>query len=230
MKIIVSPSKTMKIRKIDFNSNNVALFNDVTNILLEELKSFDKEYISKKMKIKDKLLDDVYNDILNYEKNEEGNALLSFTGTVFKQLKIKEYSDDNFKYADDNVRILSAFYGVVSAMQYVKKYRLDMNMSIFSKSLYKIWSDVINDYFKDDIILNLASNEYSKMIKKKMVNVDFLVNEKRIAYHSKVARGEILNFLIKNKISDINFIKEEIFNGYRYSKELSGEDNLIFVR
>ncbi len=202
----------------------------VTDMLLQELQSFDREYIAKKMTLKGELLEKTMQDIKDYDSNPFGNALLSFTGTVFHELDIKSYREEHFNYAHENIRILSAFYGSLCAMENIKSYRLDMNMNIFSKSLYKIWGDLLNEYYEDETILNLASNEYAKTMKCKMIDVDFLVNTKRVAYHSKVARGQMLDFIIKNMIVDIKPLKSVSFNGYKYSKELSSERKLVYTK
>ncbi len=237
MKIIISPSKTMHVRLSNHkysSSNKDILFrkkvDSVTNYLIKYLKSFDKEYIANKMKLKGKLLDTTINDINNYQDNPLGTALLTYSGTVFNELDIDSYRKEHFIYANDNVRILSALYGSLSAMDTIKNYRLDMTMNLFDKSLYNIWDELINEYYTDELILNLASNEYSKMIKKEMIDVDFLVGGKRVAYHSKVARGKMLDFIIKNKIQDISLIKKEEFHGYKYNKKISTAQRLVYTK
>ncbi len=237
MKIIVSPSKTMAIK----SSSGVYALDDksrafraqaqsITEYLINELSRFDVSFLARKMKLKGSLLEKTVNNISTFKTTTSGNALLSFTGTVFNELDRDHYDDIHFQYAHEHVRILSALYGSLCAMESVKAYRLDMNMNMFDKSLYTIWSDVVNNYYKDEIILNLASNEYAKMIKAKMIDVDFLMDGKRVAYHSKVARGQMLDFIIKNTITNIDSLKDHSFNGYHYNNELSQEGKLVYTK
>ncbi len=237
MKIIVSPSKTMdlKLYNSKFKSTKKdedfrAKASKITDFLIDNLRSFDREYIAKKMKLKDDLLDKTVKNIADFDKNSYGTALFSYTGTVFNQLTIDTYDEDSLSYANDNVRILSALFGSLKAMERVKEYRLDMNMNMFDKSLYDIWKELLNEYYSDEIIFNLASSEYSKMIKQEMIDVDFLMSGKRVAYHSKVARGCMLEFMIKNKVQDINLLKKESFNGYVYNEDLSNERKLVYTK
>ena len=99
-------------------------------------------------------------------------------------------------------------------------------------NLYKHWD--IDDYFKEELIINLASTEFSKMITKKMINIHFLQfkNNKYInqATYSKMARGKLLNYLIMNKIDEIETIKLFDFDGYLFDPRLSDESNLTFTR
>ncbi len=237
MKIIVSPSKTMDLKLYNNKFKSAKKDKDlrvkaskITDYLIDNLKSFDREYIAKKMNLKGDLLDKTVKNIADFDKNPYGTALFSYTGTVFNQLRIDTYDEDSLRYANDNVRILSALFGSLSAMESVKEYRLDMNMNMFDNSLYSIWKEIINEYYDDEIVINLASSEYSKMIKKEMIDVDFLVSGKRVAYHSKVARGCMLNFMIKNKVQDINLLKKESFNGYVYNEGLSSDRKLVYTK
>ena len=142
----------------------------------------------------------------------------------------------------NNLLILSALYGVSLAFDLLKKYRLDMTMSIIDKGLYNFWKKDINDYIsnilsKDEVLLNLASGEFSKLIDNKkisMINIDFKEEKdgayKSVSTYSKKARGQFLNYLIKNQIANLEDIKKIKLDGYSLNKDLSDEKNLIFTR
>ncbi len=103
-------------------------------------------------------------------------------------------------------------------------------------SLYKFWSEYVNSFFSEnETIINLASSEYSKLIDKKRVdfiNIDFYENKelKQISANSKKARGEMLNLLIKNQIENIEVIKTLKLKEYSYNRELSSNNNLVFIK
>jgi len=103
------------------------------------------------------------------------------------------------------------------------------------QNLYKFWKDDINDFFKDDeFILNLASKEFSKIIKNPMITIDFKEKKgdlyKSVSTYSKKGRGLMLNYIIKNKITSIDQIKKFDLNGYYLNNKLSDKFNLIFTR
>ena len=245
MKIIFSPSKEMREenifenKKIEFTESK---FKDKTNILIGILKEKSLSEIENIMKLKGELLNKTYKDIQDYDKLKSIPAISMYYGVSFKELNLEDYSEKSLEYLKNNLLILSALYGVLLAFDLVKKYRLDMTMSIIDKGLYNFWKKDINDYIsnilnKDEILLNLASGEFSKMIDSKrifIINVDFKEEKdgayKSVSTYSKKARGQFLNYLIKNQIANLEDIKKIKLDGYSLNKDLSDEKNLIFTR
>ena len=245
MKIIFSPSKEMREenilqnRGIEFTESK---FKDKTNILINILKEKSISEIENIMKLKGELLNNTYKDIQDYNKLKYIPAISIYYGVSFKELKLEDYSEKSLKYLQNNLLILSAFYGVSLPFDLIKKYRLDMTMSIIDKGLYNFWKKDINEYISNildsnEILLNLASSEFSKLIDNKkipMINVDFKEEKdgtyKSISTYSKKARGQFLNYLIKNQVSNIENIKKIELNGYSLNEELSDKKNFIFTR
>lgn len=246
MKIIFSPSKEMKVGELSslfsfspkFKNESVEILNILTNL--------DKNQIEKIMKIKGELLEETYNNIVNFDLNSEIKAINLYNGIAFKKLEIKNYSSKELEYLNNSLIILSAMYGVLNPFDNIKKYRLDMTMKISENSLYSFWSEKVTTYINellsqdsDKILLNLASNEYSKLINKKslnfkMITVDFkeFKNGKysSVSSFSKQGRGMMLNYLVKNQITNIEDIKKFNEEGYSINSELSNENTIIFSR
>ena len=245
MKIIFSPSKEMREenifenKKIEFTESK---FKDKTNILIGILKEKSLSEIENIMKLKGKLLNKTYKDIQDYDKLKFIPAISMYYGVSFKELNLEDYSEKSLEYLKNNLLILSALYGILLAFDLVKKYRLDMTMSIIDKGLYNFWKKDINDYIsnilsKDEVLLNLASGEFSKLIDNKkisMINIDFKEEKdgayKSVSTYSKKARGQFLNYLIKNQIANLEDIKKIKLDGYSLNNALSDEKNLIFTR
>ena len=245
MKIIFSPSKEMreenifKNKKIEFTESK---FKDKTNILIDILKEKSISEIENIMKLKGELLNKTYKDIQDYDKLKSIPAISMYYGVSFKELNLEDYSEKSLKYLKNNLLILSALYGILLAFDLVKKYRLDMTMSIIDKGLYNFWKKDINDYIsnilvKDEILLNLASGEFLKMIDSKkisIINIDFKEEKdgayKSVSTYSKKARGQFLNYLVKNQIDNLEDIKKIKLDGYSLNNTLSDEKNFIFTR
>ena len=245
MKIIFSPSKEMreenifKNKKIEFTESK---FKDKTNILIDILKEKLISEIENIMKLKGELLNKTYKNIQDYDKLKSIPAISMYYGVSFKELNLEDYSEKSLKYLKNNLLILSALYGVSLAFDLLKKYRLDMTMSIIDKGLYNFWKKDINDYIsnilsKDEVLLNLASSEFSKMIDSKkisIINVDFKEEKdgayKSVSTYSKKARGQFLNYLVKNQIDNLEDIKKIKLDGYSLNNTLSDEKNFIFTR
>ena len=244
MKIIFSPSKEMREenifenKKIEFTESK---FKAKTNILINTLKQKSIDEIKNIMKLKGELLNKTYKGIQDYDKLKSIPTISMYYGVSFKELELEDYSEKSLKYLKNNLLILSALYGISLPFDLLKKYRLDMTMSIIDKGLYSFWKKDITDYIsnilnKDEILLNLASGEFSKVIDNKipMINIDFREEKdgvyKSVSTYSKKARGKFLNYLIKNQINNLEDIKEVELDKYSLNKDLSDEKNFVFTR
>jgi cytoplasmic iron level regulating protein YaaA (DUF328/UPF0246 family) len=171
-------------------------------------------------------------------KNNSKQALLMFKGDVYKDIDVENYNKENFKFAQKTVRILSGLYGVLKPLDLIQPYRLEMHLKV------KYWKDKVTKYFldelrTDEVIVNLASEEYFsaldiKEIKNRVVKVSFKERKddqyKIVAIYAKRARGTMTNYIIKNKIENINDLKKFNLNNYSYNEQLSSENEFIFVR
>lgn len=246
MKAIFSPSKEMKVGELNSPFSFSPKFKDESVEILNILKNLDKNQIKKIMKIKGELLEETYNNIVNFDLNSEIKAINLYNGIAFKKLEIENYSSKELEYLNNSLIILSAMYGALNPFDNIKKYRLDMTMKISENSLYSFWSEKVTTYINellsqdsDKILLNLASNEYSKLINKKslnfkMITVDFkeFKNGKysSVSSFSKQGRGMMLNYLVKNQITNIEDIKKFNEEKYSFNSELSNENTIIFSR
>lgn len=245
MKIIVSPTKTQKIRR------NIKIYSTkpIFNVESEHLAAFLADKTEKEIieifNASDKISSETCLEYQNFKlSNNYGNAIETFTGTVFKELKINEYNRNNLDFLQSHVRIMSGLYGILKPFDSIKKYRLDFENKIFTKdsiykNLYIFWSEKINKYFsQDDKILNLASVEYSKILKsfyeKKMINIYFLSKKnqklKSISMNIKKQKGKILDYIIKNNIEDFIQLKKYQSDGYIYNLKKSDNRNYYFIR
>ena len=66
--------------------------------------------------------------------------------------------------------------------------------------------------------------------------LDIVFKEKKndtykvIAIYAKRARGLMINYIIKNRLSNIEVLKEFSDEGYQYNHELSGDLTWVYVR
>lgn len=245
MKFIISPSKEMStnIKLKDKSLYKKAIYLKQANYINDILKNCEHEELSKIFKIKSNLLNKVVEYINSFNK-EEYPAILSYDGKVFKELDRKNYNLEDFIYLNEKVFILSAMYGINTSFDLISKYRLDMTTNPFKAekiNLYDFWFFKINEYLErnvlNDMIINLASKEFSKLIdrkKFKVVDIEFydvVDNQlKNIATYSKKARGNFLNFCVKNKIDNLENLKMYNEYSYKFSEKLSNDNKLVFIR
>ncbi|WP_270568053.1 peroxide stress protein YaaA [Clostridium beijerinckii] len=254
MMIIISPAKTL-----DFSKFNETLpmtkpyFLNEARELVEELKKYDNLSLEKLMKISPKLAKLNTQRFQNWSESLESarQCLIAFKGEVFKGLDVGSYTMEDYFYANDNLRILSGLYGVLKPFDGINLYRLEMatNLGIGAlTNLYDYWGNKLIDNILKDIkrrenktIVNLASYEYFKAIEdiKTIGEIRVITpifkeyrdgEYKIITIMAKRARGLMTSFIIRNKIEDLEDLKEFNHDGYEFNEEFSNEAELVFTR
>ncbi len=232
MKIVISPTKTMDEGISQYLDNKDLLYLSKHKKLITLLKKLTKKEIKRIMKVDKDILNNTYHNIKDYNNLPSSHAFVSFNGLVFKGLEKDSYKETEYRYIQNNLRILDALHGVLEPGTLIKPYRLDMKMNI-GVNLYNYWD--VKPYFKDEIIINLASSEFSKMLEGcNLINISFL-QEKDGKYinqatYSKQARGKFLNYLIINKIENIKLMKKYSIDNYIFNDKLSNDTNIVFTR
>lgn len=215
------------------------MFPEKTRILLEKIRKLSMNEMGNLNRTNDKLTEKAYFDFQDFDFDDLPNpALFSFDGLVFKQFTMDDF--DDIDYLNDHVYILDAFYGLLKPMTGISDYRLYFDNTMYD--LYEFWGDdLYKKLFEDDnLVLNLASKEYTKTLKPflkesdKFLTVDFKeVRDgklKSVVSYMKQARGAMLKEIITRKIEDIDEVKKLKINGYIYDPYNSTPDTLTFVR
>ncbi|NCN03943.1 MAG: YaaA family protein [Candidatus Pacebacteria bacterium] len=215
------------------------------------LRKLSVNQLKKVLSVNDSLAHLNFDRLKQWNKNHSSvnskQALLIYDGAVFRQINKDRLSLKQQTYAQNHVRILSGFYGLLKPYDLIQPYRLEMNNKLGinkDKSLVKFWRKDITSSLNSDIIknniravINLASKEYSQVIDQSKLSVPFITidfKEKRdnklkiIAIYAKQARGAIINYAIENKITDIEVLKKATINGYKFKEQES--NGLIFIR
>lgn len=174
-------------------------------------------------------------------------AALAYRGEVYTGLCADQWNDNTFDYAQKHLRIISGLYGYLRPKDLIQPYRLEMASKIQlgkSTNLYQFWKDKITktigqEIRNSEIIYNLTSDEYSKAInhssiKAKFITFEFFENRNGVntfvSFSAKRARGLMANFIITNRIEDINFLKNFNDEGYQWVESASSTSNFVFVK
>lgn len=241
MKIILSPSKNQNRGYELYDIEKLDSFRTETHRLFECLKGMSKEELGLKLKIKGDLLEETYKRYQDYNPNALPmiHAIEGYTGVVYEGLELKSYKKKENNYLHEHIRILSAMYGVLEPRMMMANYRLDMTIKLPDISLTQLWKPVIEEYFKDtDIIIDLASLEFSRLLKKyedRMLHIEFYERQaddslKVISYNAKKARGLMANTMIRENIKDLKKLKTIEVMSYRYCKELSDARHYKYIK
>lgn len=243
MKIIFSPTKSQNT-KPPKNITQAPTMNAKTKLLLKILESYSLADIKQCYKISDTLSKKTYSQYQSFAKQPIYSPIDLFTGTTFKQLEIGKYKETQIRYMNDHLVILSALYGCLEPDMVVYPYRLDMNNNIVKGqtddiNMYTFWEPAMYEYFKnEDIIINLASREYSDMIPDNlddhMVHIYFITSTSGIgktsAMDAKKQRGKLLNHMITHQVSDHQELQTYESDGYVYDVKKSDTQNIYFIK
>jgi cytoplasmic iron level regulating protein YaaA (DUF328/UPF0246 family) len=246
MKVIISPSKTMvECVKCD---RTLSLPTNVkeTKEIMNRLKGLSEEDIRQLMKINDRLAKLNKNRYESLKFDTSGNpAILSYDGLQYKNMQINKFTEDEITFLDNHIRIISGLYGVLRPLNSIYPYRLEMQSKLRigdATCLYDFWNSIIYKTLEKetDTIVNLASNEYSKIIKpfihKDMNFITCVFKVKKAdklkveSTASKIARGQMIYYIIKNKIVRAKDIKVFNQDGYSFMEELSTKEEYVFVK
>lgn len=253
MKFISSPAKLMNIENsTEFLKNTTPKFIKDSEFIQSYLKEKSPKFLSELMEISPKLADE------NWERNQKWKAkptsknsapaMFAFTGEVYRGLDAKTLDDKAVNYLEKNFRILSGLYGLLRPSDKVMLYRLEMGRPFqfdSYKNLYEFWTEKVTEQLnselqKGELLINLASNEYGKVVdrkklKAKVIDFDFKqIQEdgslKTIVVYTKHARGLILRFCAENNVQTLDELKAFNLENYRLDEKLSTENNLVFTR
>jgi cytoplasmic iron level regulating protein YaaA (DUF328/UPF0246 family) len=252
MLLVLSPSKSLELSKpIDCSIASQPLFDTDKKPVVDMLKKMKSQKITETFSLSEKLA------TLNFERYQAlgsrenvknaRQAIFTFDGEVYLGFDAYSLDKKKFTYTQDNVRILSGLYGVLKPFDLMEPYRLEMGSKVSigkNKNLYVFWSDKVTQSINDDLkssthLLNLASQEYFKVINTKalvkpVLNFDFLELDKgalkNISFFSKKARGLMARFVVENKVSKISDVKDFDYERYSLNAKLSSEEKLVFTR
>ncbi len=256
MKILISPAKSIDTsRNFSVPFTTEAVFLDEAEKLVQKLKKLNDKKLGTLMHISPDLAQ------LNYQRYQEWQKPLektdqiipagfAFTGEVYKGLEIETLNEKELLYAQENLRILSGLYGVLKPLDLLYPYRLEMGttwaITPKTKNLYAFWGSklatFLNNEMKEaneDVLINLASNEYFKAIDRKVLKVKVITpvfkefkngSYKIVMMYAKHARGAMARYILQNQLSNPEELKLYTVDGYQFDVNQSTADEWVFTR
>jgi len=253
MKILLSPAKTLEMeRELPTKISSQPLFLDDIQTVQQVMKNVSAQKLGTLMHISENLAR------LNYERFQEfkqdfnhqnaRQAIYAFAGDVYTGLDAYTLNDRHLDYLQNNVRILSGLYGYLRPLDLMQPYRPEMGTGVAignDKNLYQFWKEKVTarlnkELVQDELVVNLASTEYFKVVDTKKLNAtlispvfkDFKNDKlKVISFFAKKARGTMARYLVENKANALEDILRFKESGYAYSTEHTLKDSEpVFIR
>lgn len=253
MLMVISPAKTLDYESpLATETFTQPDFLDDACELVDQLKELEPHHISNLMSVSDKLgqlnAERFRNWHTPFTPENARQAILAFKGDVYTGLDAESFSEQDFSFAQKHLRMLSGLYGLLKPLDLMQPYRLEMGTKFKNKrgkDLYAFWGDRLTQETNrllaqdDGVLINLASNEYFKSLKKKELEGRLITPQfkdwkngqyKIISFYAKKARGLMCRYAIQNRITDANNLKNFDLDGYYFSEEQSDENNWVFLR
>lgn len=253
MLTVISPAKTLDFESAPCTQHHSQpKFLSQSQQLIDELKELSAPAIASLMKLSDKLAG------LNmarfqtwkqpFDLANSKQAVLAFKGDVYTGLDAETIDEEGFAFAQQHLRILSGLYGVLKPLDLIQPYRLEMGTQFANakgKNLYQFWGGQLREEIEsetaqsDAVLVNLASNEYFKVLEAKKLNTRIITpvfkdwkngQYKMISFYAKKARGLMSRYIIDHRINDPEQLKQFDSEGYRFSAEMSEGDTWVFIR
>ena len=253
MKIVISPAKSINLeKKIPTEKSSLPFFLDDAVVINSNLKKKSPLDLSSLMNISSKLSD------LNWRRNQEFKipfnknnarpAIYAFDGDVYSGIDSYSLNQKKIDIIQERLFIISGLYGLLKPLDLIQPYRLEMGTKFeFNsyKNLYEFWTEkitekIVSECKPDELLINLASNEYFSAInlgkiKSEIITPKFLDFKngklKMISFYAKKARGLMVRFLIDNNITKLEGILKFNSEGYSYSEsETNNLNQPVFVR
>jgi len=251
MFILLSPAKTL----IDPPAatglpQTLPAFLEDTHALVDTARELSTSQLKDLMGISDKLA------TLNHDRFQafssrfgEDNArqaALSFNGHVYQGLDAATLTAEDLAFAQDHVGILSGLYGLLRPMDLMQAYRLEMGTALPTargRDLYGFWGDriaaEINRRADGRPIVNLASNEYFKAAKTSALATPVITpifrdvkdgKARTLAFFAKKARGAMTRWVVQNRVTDVERLRDCEVDGYRFDADASTDAKWTFSR
>ena len=254
MLAMLSPAKTLDYKSpVPDLPLTLPGFLPQTKVLVDILREFSPQKIASLMGISDKLA------ALNMARYAEWSphftdqnsraAILAFMGDVYEGMQAATFTADDYAWAQQHLRILSGLYGLLRPLDRLQPYRLEMGTALANsagKNLYAFWGDTIATALNkalveqgDNVLINLASDEYSKAALTKVLNARVITPQfrekkdgqfKMVSFYAKRARGLMAAFMIKNRLDKPEVLKDFCAEGYVFNGGLSNSDRWVFTR
>lgn len=252
MMILISCAKTMSTTsKLKAPITSVPQFADTASELALYVSQFGVDELEQSLKVNSKIAVDTYLRYQEFHSDSRAmlQALFLYTGVVYKHIDPSTFTDSDFAEAQKRLRIGSPLYGLLKPMDLIKPYRLEFDVlfpELGGITLTDFWRTKMTDSFIEEVkqnggvLVNLASAEvqgsldWKRVTKEvKVITPEFKIWKnaklKTIVVYTKMCRGEMTRYILKNKIQDVEALKDFSWEGYRFYEEYSEDGVFTFV-
>lgn len=251
MQILISCAKTMaEDYTVHTPTSTLPLFEEEANRQALQMADMSLEEMEKCLRVNRAIA--LENQIryrhFHNEDTKRMPALLAYTGIVFKRIHPENFTADDFLFAQEHLNITSFLYGLLRPLDTIRNYRMEGDVVLPENNgltMFGYWQSRLTDGFiqkikKDDgILVNLASDEMKRLFDWKrlckevrVITPEFKVRKgdklRTIVIYTKMCRGEMTRYLLKQRLTQPEDIKQFSWEGFGWNESESKGDKWMF--
>ena len=254
MLALISPAKTLDYQTVlPTDSHTQPRLLAQSQQLIDICRQLSASEISALMSVSDKIAHlnaERFRDWQSdFDFSNARQAIFAFKGDVYTGLDAYQLKDQDIKFAQKHLRMLSGLYGLLRPLDLMMPYRLEMGTKLHNargENLYRFWGDIITNLINQDLkhnqsalLVNLASDEYYKSVQEAKIQAEIIkpvfLDQKNgkykvISFYAKKARGLMARYMIEHQIDQVDGIKSFNTDGYYFDAESSLKGELVFKR
>lgn len=236
--------------KVNAPLNTIPHFRSEAAEIALQMSQYSADELEKQLRVNAHIAAENYQrfQVFHDDNTPELQALLAYTGIVFKRIHPADFTEEDFLYAQAHLRITSFCYGLLRPLDAIRPYRLEGDVRLpepGNQTMFAYWQSRLTDLFIDEVksrggvLCNLASNEMKSLFDWARIAREVTVvtpefntwkNGKltTIVIYTKMARGEMTRFILKNRIDTVEALKAFAWEGFEWNAALSDEHRLVF--
>ncbi|MCC2955386.1 peroxide stress protein YaaA [Massilia sp. IC2-477] len=252
MLIVLSPAKSLDLESPSTTKEHTTPdFIPRAAELIDVLRTYSPGQVAELMDLSDSL---AMLNVTRYahwseDHAEARQAIMSFNGDVYAGLDARTLNAKGIDYLQRHLRILSGLYGLLRPLDRMHPYRLEMGTRLKNprgNNLYAFWGDSVTEALnrqlaqtKSKALVNLASEEYFKSVKPKLLDVPVITpvfedwkngKYKIISFFAKRARGMMARYAAEHGVKNPERLKDFDVDGYAFDAAASNEQDWVFRR
>lgn len=250
MQLLLSCAKTMSAATIvPVPRTTRPAYEDRAVLLAAELATLSVDELSRLLKVNRTLAAENQRRYRRFHDAPSLAAIAAYTGIVYKRIDPADFTPDDFEYAQRHLNITSFLYGLLRPLDAIRPYRLEGNAVLpghDERTMFACWQECLTDELigrvrqDDGILVNLASGEMKRLFdwrrirrELRVITPDFRIRDeerfKTVVVYTKMCRGEMARYLLRNRITDPDALKAFAWEGFRFDRERSTADDWLFT-